>query len=115
MTKDERPKYQTDDEIEDIYGMPKSDMGTRERDVVTEREILVKEVKVPKRQAVQRPEEDIESIKRVTPELVGGLFERVRFLEERINETKEAIEKIANQVIAFLEVKGLLKDEGDKF
>jgi len=30
-------------------------------------------------------------------------------------ETKEAIEKIANQVIAFLEVKGLLKDEGDKF
>ena len=29
-------------------------------------------------------------------------------------ETKEAIEKIANQVIAFLEVKGLLKDEEHK-
>ena len=29
-------------------------------------------------------------------------------------ETKEAIEKIANQVIAFLEAKGLLKDEEHK-
>jgi len=30
-------------------------------------------------------------------------------------ETKEAIEKIANQVMAFLEIKGLLKDEKHKF
>jgi len=30
-------------------------------------------------------------------------------------ETKEVIEKVANQVMAFLEIKGLLKDGRDKF
>ena len=89
--RDERPRYQTDEEEEDVYGMPKDEVGVREPRIVTEKDILVKEVKVPKRQAIQRPEEEIESIKRVTPELVGGLFERVRFLEERIKETKEAM------------------------
>jgi hypothetical protein len=94
--KDERPKYQTDQEEEDIYAMEKPDVGTRERDIITEKEFLVKEVKVPKRQAVQRPEEEIETIKRVTPELIGGLFERVQFLEERIKETKEAMDERKN-------------------
>ena len=93
MAQDKRPKYTSDEEVEDIYGMPKRDLGTRERDVITEKEVLVKEVKVPQKQAIPRPEEDIESIKRITPELVGGLFERVKFLEERITETRKAMEE----------------------
>jgi hypothetical protein len=93
---DERPRYQTDDEEEDIYGMPKDDVGVKGPNVITEKEILVKEVKVPKRQAVQKPEEEIETIKRITPEIIGGLFERVRFLEERIKDTKDAMEDRKN-------------------
>jgi len=93
MPKDERPKYQTDEEEEQIYGMPKDEVGTRERDVITEKEILIKEVKVPSKQAISRPEDEIESIKRITPEIIGGLFERVRFLEERIDDIKEAMKE----------------------
>ncbi|MCK4714815.1 MAG: hypothetical protein KAT35_04515 [Candidatus Aenigmarchaeota archaeon] len=93
MPKDERPKYQTDEEEEQIYGMPKDEAGTRERDVITEKEILIKEVKVPTKQAIARPEDEIESIKRITPEIIGGLFERVRFLEERITDIKEAMKE----------------------
>jgi len=93
MAQEKRPKYTDDKEVEDIYSMPKPDAGTRERDVITEKELLVKEVKVPQKQAIPRAEEDIESIKRVTPELIGGLFERVQFLEERIAETKKSIKE----------------------
>ncbi len=92
MQKDERPKYQTDQEEEDFYGLPKEDIGLREKDVVTEKEFLVKEVRTPRRVAVQKPEDDIESIKRVAPEIIGGLLERVQFLEERIADVKESIE-----------------------
>ena len=90
---DARPKYSKDEEIEDIYGIPEEDKGTRERDVVTEKELLIKEVKVPQRQAMPRPEDEVESIKRVTPELIGGLFERVKFLDERIAESKSTMDE----------------------
>ena len=76
--KDERPKYQTDEEEEDVYGIPKDEVGVKGPEVVTEKEFLIKEVKVPSKQAVQRPEEEIETIKRITPEVIGSLFERVR-------------------------------------
>jgi hypothetical protein len=91
--RDERPKYTSDEEEEDVYRSERPEIGLREPHVVTEKEFLVKEVKVPAKQAIPRPEEEIESIKRVTPELVGGLFERVRFLEERIAEDKAAMEE----------------------
>jgi hypothetical protein len=91
--RDDRPKYTSDDEEEDTYKTERPDVGVREPHVVTEKEILVKEVKVPSKQAIPRPEEEIESIKRITPELVGSLFERVKFLEERIAEAKAAMEE----------------------
>jgi hypothetical protein len=91
--RDERPKYTSDEEEEDVYRSERPEIGLREPHVVTEKEFLVKEVKVPAKQAIPRPEEEIESIKRVTPELVGGLFERVKFLEERIAEDKAAMEE----------------------
>ncbi len=93
MPKDERPKYQTDKDEEQIYGMPKDDFGPSGREVITEKDVLVKEIRTPKRQAISRPEDEIESIKRVTPEIIGGLFERVKFLEERIAEIKSAMEE----------------------
>lgn len=91
--RDERPKYTSDEEVEDIYKAERPEVGDREPHVVTEKEFVVKEVKVPSKQAVPRPEEEIESIKRVTPEIIGSLFERVKFLEERIAETKAALEE----------------------
>jgi hypothetical protein len=91
--RDERPKYTSDEEIEDIYEQRRPDVGVRGPNIVKEKEFLIKEVKVLKKQAVQRPEDEIDSIKRITPELVGGLFERVKFLEERITETKKAIDE----------------------
>lgn len=90
--KDERPKYSSDKEEEDIYSLGEPGSQTREREVITEKELLVKEVKVPQRQVTARPEDDIEGIKRLTPELVGGLFQRVKFLDERIADIKETMD-----------------------
>ncbi len=91
--RDERPKYTSDEEEDDVYRTERPDIGVREPHIVSEKEFLVKEVKVPSKQAIPRPEEDIESIKRITPELIGGLFERVKFLDERIAEDKAAMEE----------------------
>jgi hypothetical protein len=91
--REERPKYTSDEEEEDVYRTERPDVGVKEPHVVSEKEFLVKEVKVPAKQAIPRPEDEIEGIKRITPELVGGLFERVRFLEERIAEDKAAMEE----------------------
>jgi hypothetical protein len=91
--RDERPKYTSDEEEDDTYKAERPEIGLKEPDIRTEKEFLVKEVKVPSKQAIPRPEEEIESIKRIAPELVGGLFERVRFLEERIAEDRAAMEE----------------------
>ncbi len=91
--RDERPKYISDEEEENIYRAERPDIGLKGPDVRIEKEFLIKEVKVPAKQAIPRPEEEIESIKRITPELIGGLFERVKFLEERIAEDKAAMDE----------------------
>ena len=91
--RDERPKYTSDEEEDDVYRTERPEIGVKGPHVVTEKEFLVKEVKVPSKQAIPRPEEEIESIKRITPELIGGLFERVKFLEERIAEDKAAMDE----------------------
>jgi len=92
MPDTKRPNYSTDEEIDDIYGKPGIDKGTRERDVITEKDIIIKEVKVPQKQAMPRAEDEVDSIRRITPELIGGLFERVKFLEERITDIKDTME-----------------------
>jgi hypothetical protein len=91
--RDDRPKYTSDEEEEDAYRAERPDIGLKEPHIVTDKEFLIKEVKVPSKQAIPRPEEEIESIKRITPELVGSLFERVRFLEERIEECSSAMKE----------------------
>ena len=89
---EQRPKYTKDEEPEDIYGTPVPGAQEREKEVITEKEFIEKEVKVPQKQAMPRPEDEIDSIKRITPEIIGGLFERVRFLEERIEDIRSTME-----------------------
>jgi hypothetical protein len=94
--RDDRPKYTTPEDEDEVYRTERPDIGIKEEQVRTEKEFLVKEVKVPSKQVAPRPEDEIEGIKRVTPELIGGLFERVQFLEERIADDKEAMEDRKN-------------------
>jgi hypothetical protein len=92
MPKQERPKYTSDEEAEDVYKADKPSLGDRTPVVKEEKEFLVKEIKKASRARQPAPDEEIESIKRVAPEIVGSLFERIRFLEERISDTKAAME-----------------------
>lgn len=53
---------------------------------------VVKEVRIHSRDAVPRwGEDDLEPLKRSTPEIVGSLFDRVKFLEERITDIQNSI------------------------
>ncbi|MFQ5647956.1 MAG: hypothetical protein ACE5FW_01855 [Candidatus Aenigmatarchaeota archaeon] len=54
---------------------------------------IVKEVKLKARQAAPFLEgDDLEPLRRTTPEIVGGLFDRVQFLRERIDEIQKSIQ-----------------------
>lgn len=51
-------------------------------------------VKIRERERMPRTEDEkIESLQRVAPKIIGNIFDRVRFLEERISEIKSAIEE----------------------
>ena len=54
---------------------------------------IVREVRVKTRQAMPHfGEDDLEPLKRSAPEVVGSLFDRVRFLGERIEEVKKSMQ-----------------------
>lgn len=67
------------------------------------KEEFVEKVRVVSKQAIPRlDEEELEPLKRASPEITGSLFDRVTFLRERIDETKEAMElreSIHNDII----------------
>jgi hypothetical protein len=73
------------------------------REEVPEEE-LVEKVRAVSRQALPKlEEEEIEPLKRLSPEVVGSLFDRARFLKERIDETRSAMdlrEKIHNDIMS---------------
>jgi hypothetical protein len=83
-----------DKDLEDLY---KTDIAEEEpsetriiRDEEPEEERKEKVVIVRKREAKPSLEEDqVESLKRLSPEVIGSLFDRVKFLKERIDEIKE--------------------------
>jgi len=83
-----------DKDLEDLY---KTDIEEAEpsetriiRDEEPEEERREKIVSVRKRESWPRMEDDeIESLKRMSPEIIGSLFDRVKFLNERIDEIKE--------------------------
>ena len=87
-----------DEEEEDIYKLKeKREEELKERavferfdDVVEEPEVVEKRIK----SKVGMPaleQEPITKLQRVAPEIVGNLFDRVKFLDERIKEVKDII------------------------
>ncbi|MEM7819868.1 MAG: hypothetical protein QXD48_03510 [Candidatus Aenigmatarchaeota archaeon] len=78
-------EYKTDERQE------KTIQPTFPREPIT-REII-KEAKIVKKQAIPRFEdEEITPLKKMTPKLIGNIFDRVKFLEQRISDVKNAIE-----------------------
>ncbi len=64
----------------------------------------VEQVKVRSRAMLPRAEEEpIESLQRVSPQIIGGLFDRLQFLEQRITELQDAMKtrnELNKQMIA---------------
>ena len=57
------------------------------------REELVKKVRMVSKEAIPKlDEEPLEPLKMIRPQVTGSLFDRVKFLRERIEETKGAME-----------------------
>jgi len=57
-------------------------------------EPIVKEVRTVSKQALPRLEEGtIEPLRRISPKIIGGLFDRVEFLKERINEVMGTVKE----------------------
>ena len=89
-------KY-TDDEIdkETIFRPFREEVPEEER---------IERIRVVEKQAVPKlDDEPVESLRRQTPEVTGNLFDRVKFLGERIEETKKAMElreDIHNNIIS---------------
>jgi len=85
-----------DKDLEDLYEMETEEEPSEtpiEREEEPEREQREKIVVVRKREAAPRLEdEEVESLKRISPEVIGSLFDRVRFLKERIDEIKEMMD-----------------------
>jgi predicted RNA-binding protein with RPS1 domain len=85
-----------DKDLEDLY---KTDMEEEEpsetriiREEEPEEERKKEVVIVRKREARPQMEEDqVESLRRMSPEVIGSLFDRVKFLNERIQEIKDMI------------------------
>lgn len=73
------------------------------REEVPEEE-RVERIRFVEKQAIPSlDDEPVESLRRQTPEVTGNLFDRVRFLGERIDETKKAMnlrEEIHNNIIS---------------
>jgi hypothetical protein len=89
-----RPYYDTKDNLDEAY---KSLDLDRERLIRNEAdEFLVTEVEKEvhvKRKAMPKMEDlKVEPLNRATPEIIGSLFDRIKFLRERIKESNEMID-----------------------
>ncbi len=85
-----------DKDIEDLYKTEIDNTRSSETRMITgeipEEERPEKIITVRKRESWPRLEEDqIESLKRMSPEVIGNLFDRVKFLKERIVEVNAMI------------------------
>ncbi len=79
----------------------------------TTKDIIEKEKKVVSRIATAGPEDmQVEALERDTPRIVGSIFDRVKFLKDRIDESKKAIElrmKIHEEMVS--EMKADIKEK----
>ncbi len=89
------PKYKNFIEDDEIYVSSEIESVSPrafEREPETER--VTEKERVLARQATPRMEEEqIKPLQRKTPEVFGTLFDRIGFLKQRIEETKEAMEE----------------------
>jgi len=115
------PHYINEDEFEDLYKLKEmekerlKDRSTFEsfEDEIDEKKAI--ERRIRSKVAMPRMEEDrITPLKRITPQIVGNLFDRVRFLEDRINEIGEIIkirEGLHNDMIKEIDIDIKEKEE----
>lgn len=85
-------------ELEDyLYEFDRPRRRTESRlridEIKPQREIQTKEVRVASRQTIPRleQEEELEPLKRRSPEIFGTLFDRIEFIRKRIDEINDTI------------------------
>ncbi len=85
--------YDTKEDLDDAYKAIEFDerliRDTNDDFILRETE---KEVQIKHRALPRMEELKVEPLNRATPEVIGGLFDRVRFLKQRIEEANEMIE-----------------------
>jgi len=90
---DERPKYTKDEEEDDTY---KEDFfspgGMKLEDLEEGPEKVVEKVIVKQKQAIPREDEDVTTVKRTDSDIIGSIFDRVNFIEQRIADIRENID-----------------------
>jgi hypothetical protein len=90
---DERPKYTKDEEEDETY---KEDFfspgGMRLEDLEEPPEKVVEKVIVKQKQAIPREDEDVTTVKRTDSDIIGSIFDRVNFIEQRITDIRENID-----------------------
>ncbi|MBU0898903.1 MAG: hypothetical protein KKB03_02975 [Nanoarchaeota archaeon] len=99
MAKIEKRRYFDAEEIDDIYKTEFDgrkheflDTATSWDDIDKETRERVEKVIVKRVQAMPRLEdEDIEKLRIISPQIVGSLFDRVKFLKERVEETQNTM------------------------
>jgi len=125
------PHYINEDEFEDLYQLrEKQKEELKDRPLAEtfedeETEELKKKL-IRSKQAMPRMEEEaITPLKRVSPEIIGSLFDRVKFLQERIaeiNDTldvrknlhEDAVKEIDKDIAEKEEMEGRLADFDEK-
>jgi hypothetical protein len=89
---DERPKYTKDEDIDDVYNDELSQVGMKLEDLDKEPEKIVEKIVVKQKQAIPRDDEDITSVRRTDSDIIGSIFDRVNFIEQRITDIRENID-----------------------
>lgn len=99
-----RVEYVDDEEIDDIYNLKKElEVRPERKDIEHIREQIKKEIEISRRAMPRMVEEHVKPLKRESPAIMGSLFDREKFLGERIKETQESIEtrkKLHEEMIA---------------
>jgi hypothetical protein len=125
--------YISAEEEEELYELRDKQLKDFKKNILLGRDSLTEirserpeKIILESRQAMPRmEEEEIQSLKRLTPQVMGNLFDRVDFLRQRIDETKEAVEirkRLHKEVIEEIdtdikekqEIEGRLADINEK-
>jgi len=115
------PHYMNEEEFEDLYKLKEREKERLKdrtsfdsfEDEIDERKII--ERKIRAKVAMPRMELDtIKPLQRISPQIIGNLFDRVKFLEDRINEINDILkirEDLHNDMIKEIDVDIKEKEE----